>query len=310
VLSNLLNRTVKNADRATRMVQFLSQSPLPASIKSKVLRTEILLTAQRLRNLRRELVLKEGSIVQSRILDFEVAAFNLSTLMFLFEQIFRDHEYLFRSERADPLIVDCGSNIGMSILFFKALYPEARIIGFEPDEQAYALLKRNIASNGLTGVQVHRAAVGMEDSTVDFFVDPEWSGSLNSSTNRNLMPKKRMVVQQVRLSTFIDGRVDLLKLDVEGAEGAVLQDLVSSGVISNVDQIIAEYDHHIDENIDKLSEFLSQLEENGFCYQVATQFRDENNLTSARLSRGHAYQTILVYAYQKGNTQAPLREDN
>ena len=310
MLSNLLNRTVKNTDRATRMVQFLSQSPLPASLKSRVLKTEILLIAQRLRNLRRELVLKEGSIVQSRILDFEVAAFNLSTLMFLFEQIFRDHEYLFRSERADPLIVDCGSNIGMSILFFKALYPEARIIGFEPDEQAYALLKRNIASNGLSGVQVHRAAVGMEDSTVDFFVDPEWSGSLNSSTNRNLMPKKRMVVQQVRLSTFIDGRVDLLKLDVEGAEGAVLQDLVSSGVISNVDQIIAEYDHHIDENIDKLSEFLSQLEENGFGYQIATQFRDENNLTSARLSRGHAYQTILVYAYQKGNTQAPLREDN
>lgn len=302
MLSNLLNRTVKNTDRATRMVQFLSQSPLPASLKSRVLKTEILLIAQRLRNLRRELVLKEGSIVQSRILDFEVAAFNLSTLMFLFEQIFRDHEYLFRSERADPLIVDCGSNIGMSILFFKALYPEARIIGFEPDEQAYALLKRNIASNGLTGVQVHRAAVGMEDSTVDFFVDPEWSGSLNSSTNRNLMPKKRMVVQQVRLSTFIDGRVDLLKLDVEGAEAAVLQDLVSSGVISNVDQIIAEYDHHIDENNDKFSEFLSQLEENGFGYQVATQFRDENNLTSARLSRGHAYQTILVYAYQKGIT--------
>ena len=302
MLSNLLNRTVKNTDRATRMVQFLSQSPLPASLKSRVLKTEILLIAQRLRNLRRELVLKEGSIVQSRILDFEVAAFNLSTLMFLFEQIFRDHEYLFRSERADPLIVDCGSNIGMSILFFKALYPEASVIGFEPDEQAYALLKRNIASNGLSGVQVHRAAVGMEDSTVDFFVDPEWSGSLNSSTNRNLMPKKGTVVQQVRLSTFIDGRVDLLKLDVEGAEGAVLQDLVSSGVISNVDQIIAEYDHHIDENIDKLSEFLSQLEENGFGYQIATQFRDENNLTSARLSRGHAYQTILVYAYQKGIT--------
>jgi FkbM family methyltransferase len=302
--SKFAKSTVKNADRARRTAQFLLQSPLPPSVKRKVLKTELLLVAQRLRNLQREFGLKKGDIVQTRVLDFEVSAYSLSLLMFLHEQIFRDLEYFFPSETADPFIVDGGSNIGMSILFFKFLYPEATIIGFEPDERAYALLKRNIDSNGLTGVQVHQVALGMEDSTVDFFVDPEEPGALTTSTFRNQMPNKKTTVQQVRLSPFINKKVDLLKLDVEGAEGAVLKDLVSTGAISNIDQMIVEYDHHIDEDRDKLGEFLSQLEESGFGYQISTASRDERSLLTARVSRGHAYQTMVVYAYQKRLTSA------
>jgi FkbM family methyltransferase len=299
----------RNFDRPTRMMRFLLQSPLSAALKRKVLRTEILLVAQRLRNLRRRSGLHKSDIVQSRILDFDVAAYSSYPLLFMYEQIFRDHEYFFRSERADPFIVDAGSNIGMSILFFKALYPEARIIGFEPNPQAYALLKRNVDSNGLTGVQVHHAALGLEDATVDFFVDPEYPTSLNASTNRKMMdanmsPTKRTTVQQVRLSTFIDREVDLLKLDVEGAEDAVLKDLISSEVIYDVDQIILEYDHHVDKNCDKLGGFLSQIEESCFGYQISNQFQDEDRLKiSARMTRG-TYQTLLVYAYQKSLSSA------
>ncbi len=171
------------------------------------------------------------------------------------------------------------------------------------------MLKRNVDSNRLAGVQVHHAALGLEDATVDFFVDPEQPTSLNASTNRNMMeanmlPKERTTVQQVRLAPFIDREVDLLKLDVEGAEDAVLKDLISSGVIDNIDQINLEYDHHVDENTDKLSDFLGQLEESGFGYQISTQFQDEDRLkVSARMTRGQ-YQTLLVYAYRKSRSSA------
>jgi FkbM family methyltransferase len=226
--------------------------------------------------------------------------------MYLHSQIFRDLDYFFRSKRVDPFIVDCGSNIGMSILFFKALYPAARIIGFEPDEQTYALLERNIASNGLTRVQVHQAALGLEDSTIELFVIPGDPGHLHQSTIRRgetawggEVPTKKTVVPQVRLSTFITEKVDLLKVDVEGGEDAVLKDLVSSGVISNIDQMILEYDHHLETNKDKLGDFLSQLEKSGFGYQITTSFPH-----SARISRGDYHQNVLVYAYQKSLSSA------
>ncbi len=85
------------------------------------------------------------------------------------------------TEKVNPFTVDPGSNIGMSILFFKTIYPQARITGFEPSKATCELLKRNIAANGLTRVEVHQAALGMEGSTIEFFVGPEEPGSLYNS---------------------------------------------------------------------------------------------------------------------------------
>jgi FkbM family methyltransferase len=274
------------------------------------LRTGILLTARRLRNTVRS---TGDGIVQTRILDFEVTAPSLRELSFLFDEIFVNLDYFFTSRRTDPFIIDCGSNIGISILFFKALYPEARIVGFEPEEFACTLLEKNITSNGLSGVQVHQAALGTKESTVDFFVDPENPGSLLMSSvrdslpkNRNLrqtrpplntVPMKKILVRQVKLSAFIDREVDFLKLDVEGAEDAVLQDLVASGTISKIDQMVVEYHHHIEKNKDAFSAFLSQLETSGFGYQISSSYP-----ISARVSRRQAYQDVQVYAYRKNSS--------
>jgi FkbM family methyltransferase len=266
--------------------QLLHHNFLPSPLKRRVLRTDVLLTARRLRN-------TNDGVVRTRILDFEVTAPSLSLLSFLFEEIFVNLDYSFASRRTDPFILDCGSNIGMSILFFKALYPEASVVGFEPEEYTCALLEKNIISNGLSRVQVHQAALGMEESTVDFFVDPESPGSLLMSSIRNRLPKKTLV-RQVKLSTFIDRDVDFLKLDVEGAEDSVLQDLVSSGTINRIDQMVVEYHHHIDKNKDAFSTFLGQLEQSGFGYQISSSYP-----ISARVSREQAFQDIRVYAYRK-----------
>jgi FkbM family methyltransferase len=273
----------------------LLRSPLPSPLKIKVLRADIPLVARRLRD-------AKDSVVRARILDFEIEAYSLSTLMFLHREIFIDADYFFESKRVDPFILDCGSNIGMSIVFFKALYPEARIIGFEPEERTFALLQNNISSNGFSGVQLHRAALGMEESMVDFFVDTEAPGSLLMSTNRNRLLKEKTSVQQVKLSKFIDREVDFLKLDVEGAEDVVFQDLVASGAISKIDQMVVEYHHHIDKNRDAFSSFLAQLEESGFGYQISTSDQISTKVLNARVSRGHTFQDVLVYAYRKGSS--------
>src|SRR5215211_233929 len=272
------------AQRAWRLVR----SPfLPASLKSRAVRTQILLSVRRFLNA------GDGK-VQARVLDFEVTAHSLQLLSYLFQEIFVDGDYFFVSRKADPFIIDCGSNIGMSILFFKTLYPNAKIIGFEPEESTYALLRKNIGSNGLKGVRVYQVALGMEDTTTSFFVDPEQPGSLLMSTNKARLPKKEILVRQRKLSAFIDREVDCLKLDVEGAEDAVLQDLVSTGIITRIDQMLVEYHHHIDKNKDAFGAFLGQLEKSGFGYQISTSYPIRE-----RASGDPIFQDVQVYAYRK-----------
>jgi FkbM family methyltransferase len=250
-------------------------------------RTQVLLSARRYGKT------ADGTF-QARILDFEVIAHSRPILAALFEQIFVNGDYFFVSKKAGPFILDCGSNIGMSIVFFKALYPKAKIIGFEPEESTYALLEKNIASNGFKEVQLHQVALGMEDATISFFVDPETPGSLAMSTIRSRLLKKEIVVRQRKLSTYIDREVDLLKLDVEGAELAVLQDLVSTGTITRINQMIVEYHHNIHKNQKAFSSFLGQLEKSGFGYQISTSYPN-----SERASWDPIFQDELVYAYRK-----------
>src|ERR1044071_4816990 len=49
-----------------------------------------------------------------------------------YEEIFKRENYKVDFATNDPFIIDCGSNIGLSIIYFKTRYPNAKIIGFEP----------------------------------------------------------------------------------------------------------------------------------------------------------------------------------
>jgi hypothetical protein len=72
-----------------------------------------------------------------------------------------------------------------------------------------------------------------------------------------------------RLSQFISKAVDLLKLDVEGAEFEVLEDLVLSGKIALVQSMMIEYHHKISNSPSRLASFLETLETQGYEYQIA-----------------------------------------
>src|ERR1035441_6582175 len=80
--------------------------------------------------------------------------------------------------------------------------------------------------------------------------------------------KSKTMVRTVRLSDYITEDVDLLKLDVEGSEMAILEDLMAAGKLERVRQIIGEYHHHVKPDEDRLGEFLSLLERAGFGYHL------------------------------------------
>src|SRR3954453_19511957 len=76
----------------------------------------------------------------------------------LLELIFVERNYDVEPLSSPKVIVDLGSNIGLSVVFFASKYPGARVLGVEPDPGAFELLRRNAGRLG--GVTVRHAAVG------------------------------------------------------------------------------------------------------------------------------------------------------
>jgi FkbM family methyltransferase len=174
-----------------------------------------------------------------------------------------DEVYLFRSEEKSPFIIDCGSNIGLSIVYFKKLFPESEIIGFEPDPKNFEILTHNVNSFSLSKVNLINKAVWKQNDELVF----ESSGSIGSKlTSRPALKNKSIKVLAVSLSDFIkDRKVDFLKIDIEGAEYEVLDSCRIH--LKNIRNLFIEYHSMPGEN-QQLSNLLTILQEAGFRYYI------------------------------------------
>ena len=148
-----MKKLLRNALAARRLRR---SSPLPEPLRSQVIDTVWHLDRKKLPSP----VSIAGCKVHHR---------GEEQLRHLFKEIFADACYFFRTETETPTIFDCGSNIGMSILFFKKLYPKARITGFEPDRVTFETLQKNVVGNALSDVTVHCYALGSSNETRKFF---------------------------------------------------------------------------------------------------------------------------------------------
>ncbi len=262
----------------------LRDAPVPSGWRSDAVKTQVRLT-------------RFHADVPCRIQigGFDLGSLSVDNLAFLHREIFVNLAYYFRSARDAPVIIDGGSNIGMSVVFFKTLYPRARVLAFEPAERTFALLQSNVG--GIPGVELHRAALGRENALVPFYENDD-PGLLRQSTRPGRSPVAReTMVEQRRLSEFVSGDVDLVKLDVEGAESCVVDELAQSGAIERIQQLIVEYHHQIGHDEGSIGAFLEQLRALGFSFQLSAKEQ-----VKYRDSLKPRFQDILVHAYRPGKT--------
>jgi FkbM family methyltransferase len=184
----------------------------------------------------------------------------------LCKDIFLNRIYHFESQRPDPLILDCGSNIGMSIIYFKDVYPGARIIGFEPDPLIFPYLEDNITLTRLTDVQLVRAAVAEQQGTLTFYSDGKYASCIAEHLAAGIPNGwTKHEVPCVRLRDYLTEPVDFLKMNIEGAEWAVLAD--SEERLRQVREMIIEY-HHLPGLPRTLHDILALLNRQGFEYLI------------------------------------------
>jgi FkbM family methyltransferase len=119
-------------------------------------------------------------------------------------------------------ILDLGANIGLTILHFGTRYPGARIIGVELNPENAALCRLNIAALGDRATLVE-GAVWHESGTVAF--DPaadSLSFSARDVTHAEGPRARALGIADLLAEQGIDGPIDYVKMDIEGAERTVL----------------------------------------------------------------------------------------
>lgn len=216
--------------------------------------------------------LKPGSTTQC--LGYSLQVNDRDNFYTLYKDIVVNRIYHFEAQRPDPLILDCGSNIGMSILYFKWVYPRARIIGFEPDTEVFPYLERNVEKNGLQGVRLVQAALSSKEGLIEFFSDGKYGSSLSEEAfARSDLRWTRSSVSSVRLRSYLDEPVDFLKMNIEGAEYEVLKN--SEEKLDQVKEMVIEY-HHLPGLPRNLHKILEILDRHRFEYLI-NDFDSETN---------------------------------
>lgn len=121
-------------------------------------------------------------------------------------------------------VVDAGANIGLySLLAGRLVGPSGRVWSFEPNSENCRLLLTSAAHNGLRNIDLHPLALG-DGRGYTFFTSALGSnGGLLDGTRQFLLDPSCKIVPVARLDDFGIDRVDLLKMDVEGAEGLLVQ---------------------------------------------------------------------------------------
>ena len=185
------------------------------------------------------------------------------SLIHSIEELFEEDIYKFETDSSNPYIIDCGANIGLSVLYFKKLFPNAEILAFEPDDQIFAILEKNlpfIPNN--ENITIKKKAVWTEDTTLEFFSEGALAGSIVTDFGK----KNNIIkVEAVDFKKFLNRNIDFLKIDIEGAENKLIFDIAQ--YLNNVENLFLEY-HGIIGMEQNLGEILNLLKEKGFSYYI------------------------------------------
>ncbi len=184
-----------------------------------------------------------------------------SSFVAMYEELFIKQIYAFKSDKKDPLIVDCGANIGLSIASFKRVFPDARVIAYEPDNEIFEMLKSNVESAGYTNVELNKKAVWISNEPLKFLSDGGLSGRLDEGASGDRV----VTVEAQRLKEVLNQPIDLLKIDIEGAEHSVMKDCADS--LGQVKLLFVEYHSDINEP-QELQMILDIITKAGFRYHI------------------------------------------
>jgi len=209
-----------------------------------------------------------------------------------YQELFQKGIYTFETANTRPTIIDCGANMGLSLLFFITKYPNAKIYAFEPDETVFGILEKNTETYQMKNVELLKQAVWNKNETIEFYTDNGMGGRVVN----NYLGQTPNKVEAIRLKEFISNKhIDFLKMDIEGSEFLVIQDCES--ILNQIDNIFIEY-HSMTNEEQKLDDLLHILKMNGFRYHLSQSFSRNKPFVDKNLVCEKIDLAINIFSYK------------
>ncbi|NRA10929.1 MAG: FkbM family methyltransferase [Crocinitomicaceae bacterium] len=172
----------------------------------------------------------------------------------VFGQIILEEEYksivsLLKESNDQLNIIDCGANIGLTSLYLKAFYPNAKIVCLEPSEDTSNRMINNFSINGYDDINVLKKGLWSTCTKLkgdDSFRDGlDWSFRLVPAK-----PDEDALFETTTVSDIIKDhameRIDFLKIDIEGGEEDVFSEKADLSWLDVVDLIAIEIHDEFD----------------------------------------------------------------
>jgi FkbM family methyltransferase len=153
-----------------------------------------------------------------------------SSDLLVFSQIIKNEEYheiisLFQSNKI-PLtnIIDAGANIGLTSIFLKAFFPEAKIIALEPNDANCKTLNKNLSINNYKDIILLKKGLWGHNTYLcadySFRDGLDWAFRLTETSNKEDASFEVLSVIDIIKQYDLDF-IDFLKIDIEGGEASV-----------------------------------------------------------------------------------------
>jgi len=186
----------------------------------------------------------------------------------IMNQVFGNKEYgpvleLFNTEES-LRIVDAGANVGFSSLFFKTAFPNSKILCLEIDDANFLLLQRNISQNGFQNITTLKEALWKSNAFLeikrDFRDKSECSYYVEESSSNTSLTGHSLLHY---LSIMNWQKIDLLKIDIEGAERYLFEtNTLADQILDNTRVLVIE----IHDEFDVRKTIEEHLTRHGFTY--------------------------------------------
>lgn len=202
----------------------------------------------------------------------------------------KDHEpfeteIIEKHVKPGDVVVDVGANIGYYTLIFARLVgKEGRVFAFEPDPDNFALLKKNVEVNGYKNVIIEQKAVSDKSGQIKLYLNPENVGM--HRIYRSNYAHESIQVESITLDDYFnnfDRKIDLVKMDIEGAEISAFKGMRSLAQNNPDLKIVTEFvPAFISEFNYKSEDFLELLAQSGFIlYEIDS---DEKKVKKVSIS--------------------------